>query len=107
MLGVVDGSDDPLVGPQHGLDFCEVLALVQVGGGHLDIAAGLMAPIPDEAPVTNAKPLATWLISRSPDLAAVTGLCGRSGIGLHEPRAPFHQDLRALFAVRTFDWSLL
>jgi len=36
--GVVDEDGDPPVGPQHGLDLCEVLALAQVGGDQLDLA---------------------------------------------------------------------
>jgi hypothetical protein len=46
------------------------------------------------------KPLASWLISLSPDLTFIIGSCGRSEIGRHEPRTHFHQYWRALFAVR-------
>jgi hypothetical protein len=34
----------------------------------------MIAPtLPDEAPVTSAKPLVAWLISLSPDLAFIVG----------------------------------
>jgi hypothetical protein len=43
---------------------------------------------------------------RSPDLAFITGLCGRSETGRHEPITHLHQSQRALFDARA-DWSLI
>ena len=43
---------------------------------------------------------------RSPDLAFITGLCGRSETGRHEPITHLHQSQRALFDARA-DCSLI
>jgi DNA-binding transcriptional LysR family regulator len=45
-------------------------------------------------------------VCRSPDLAFITGLCGRSETGRHEPITHLHQSQRALFDARA-DWSLI
>jgi hypothetical protein len=45
-------------------------------------------------------------VCRSPDLAFITGLCGQSETGRHEPITHLHQSQRALFGTRA-DWSLI